>query len=237
MIRGSAWRRGDGGGDGLVLLDRPRDRDGLFFDLHRLRAGNGDSKCGAACRWERNGGEARTCGLREEVGQVEQRGHAVRPGTARAGGSACGSRRSRGGLTRESGVRRDHRNFAVIRVRARGDARCGSRVGAGESLNGGVENGGNRLVEGFAVMTTSGSMWIWVSGGGRNGDWLDVSFEDSGGAGMARNSKGLESGRTRRERGLTLRWARMGWMLANGSLEANFCLGIHGWLVRKIERD
>ena len=235
MIRGSARRRGNGGGDGLV--DRCRDRDGLFFDLHRLGTGNGDSKCGAGCRWKGHGGEAWTCGLREEVGQVEQRGRAVRLGTGRAGGSACGSRGSRGGLTRESGVRRDHRNFAVIRVRARGDTWCGCRVGAGESLNGSVENGGNRLVKGFAVMTTSGSVWIWVSGGGRNGDWLDVSFEDSGGAGMARGSKRLGSDRIRRERGLTLRWARMGWMLANGSLEANFCLGIHGWLVRKTERD
>ena len=86
-------------------------------------------------------------------------------------------------------------------------------------------------------MTTSGSVWIWVSGGGRNGDWLDVSFEDSGGAGMARDPKGLESSRIRMERGLTLRWARMEWMRANGSLEANSCLGIHGWLVKKNERD
>jgi len=133
-------------------------------------------------------------------------------------------------------MRRDHGNFAVIRVRARGDTWCGRRVGAGESLNGSVENGGNRLVEGFAVVTTGGSVWIWVSRGGRNGDWLDVSFEDSGGAGMAINSKLLEPSRTRRERGLTLRWARMGWMLANGSLEANSCLGNHGRLVGKIER-
>ena len=80
-------------------------------------------------------------------------------------------------------------------------------------------------------------MRIWVSGGGRNGDWLDVSFEDSGGAGMAGGSKRLGSCRTRMARGLTLRWARMGWMRANGSLEANFCLGIHGWLAGKMKGD
>jgi hypothetical protein len=38
-------------------------RHGLFVYLNRLRAGNGDSKSGASCRWERHGGEVRTCGL------------------------------------------------------------------------------------------------------------------------------------------------------------------------------
>jgi len=85
-------------------------------------------------------------------------------------------------------MRRDHRNFTVIRVRARGNT-CRSRICAGEGLYGSIENGGNRLVEGFAVMTSSGSVWIWVSRRRRDGDWLDVSLKDSGGAGVATSSK------------------------------------------------
>jgi hypothetical protein len=38
-------------------------------------------------------------------------------------------------------------------------------------------------------MASSGSVWIWVSRGGRDGDRLDVSFEDGGGAGVATGSK------------------------------------------------
>ena len=136
MIRGRAWRRGDRGGDGLV--DRRRDRDGLSFDLNRLRAGDGDRKCWASCRWEGHGGEAWACGLGKEVGQVEQRGCAVGFGTARTGGSTCGSRGSRGGLTREGRMRCDYRNFAVIRVGARGNASRSRRIGGGESLDGGI---------------------------------------------------------------------------------------------------
>ena len=45
------------------------------------------------------------------------------------------------------------------------------------------------MVESFAVMTTSGPVWIWVSRGRRDGDRLDVSFEDGRGAGVATNSK------------------------------------------------
>jgi len=38
-------------------------------------------------------------------------------------------------------------------------------------------------------MTSGGSVWVWVSRGGRDGDRLYVSFEDGGGAGMATGSK------------------------------------------------
>ena len=68
----------------------------MFFNLHRLRAGNGDSKSGASRWWERDSGEIRTRGLGKQVGQVEQHGRAVGLGTTRAGGSARGSRRGRG---------------------------------------------------------------------------------------------------------------------------------------------
>lgn len=57
----------------------------------------------------------------------------------------------------------DHRDFPVIRVRAGGDARC---IRTGESLDGSVEDGGDRLLEGFAVVSPSGPVWIWVSRGG-----------------------------------------------------------------------
>ena len=35
-----------------------------FVDLNRLRAGNGDSKSGPSCWWERDSSKVRTCGLR-----------------------------------------------------------------------------------------------------------------------------------------------------------------------------
>ena len=54
-------------------------------------------------------------------------------------------------------------------------------------------------------MTTSGPVWIWVSRGGRDGDRLDVSFEDGRGAGVATNSEQSGFDETGRERGLTLR--------------------------------
>lgn len=82
-------------------------------------------------------------------------------------------------------MRCDHGNFTVVRVRARGATCYVRRIRAGESLNGSVENRRDGLVEGFTVVTTSGSVWIWVGRGGRDGDRLDVSFEDGGGTGVA----------------------------------------------------
>ena len=38
-------------------------------------------------------------------------------------------------------------------------------------------------------MSPSGSVWIWVNGGGRNGDRLNVSFKDCRGAGVTTDSK------------------------------------------------
>lgn len=66
-------------------------------------------------------------------------------------------------------------------------------------------------------MTSSGSVWVWVSRGGRDRDRLDVSLEDGGGAGMAKVQRDQSFGRNLEQRGLTLRLVRTGWTLVNGS--------------------
>lgn len=61
-------------------------------------------------------------------------------------------------------MRGDHRNVAVIRVRAGGDTWC-SRICTSKGLNCSVEDGGDRLLEGFAIMPPSGPVGIWVGRG------------------------------------------------------------------------